>query len=80
MDRRSFLAMVSAATVGTSQTADVAITNRPRVPGTLKLLARRRSDGAPGNKNRVSETTLRWEVAPRSASPIARTAWMHRRR
>src|SRR5882724_7815704 len=56
MRRRSFLGILSAAAVGTSQTKD-AVLNRPKVPGTLSLRARRR-----GN-NKVSEGTLRWEVA-----------------
>ena len=55
MRRRSFLAMVSAAAVGTSQTKE-AVLNRPKVPGTLTLRARSRS-------NKVSEGTLRWDVA-----------------
>src|SRR5436190_8374930 len=55
MQRRSFLGMLSAAAVGTSQTKE--ILNRPKVPGTLNLRARRR-----GN-NKVSEDTLRWDVA-----------------
>src|SRR6266568_9209145 len=55
MQRRSFLAILSAAAVGTSQTKE-AVLNRPKVPGTLNLRARRRS-------NKVSESTLRWEVA-----------------
>ena len=67
MRRRSFLGILSAATVGTSQTRtgrDVAIPNRPRVPGALSLRARRRAEQAPGrSKDRVSENPLRWEVA-----------------
>ena len=55
MRRRSFLAMLSAATVGASQTKE-AVLNRPKVPGTLNLRTRRRS-------NKVTEGTLRWEVA-----------------
>ena len=55
MRRRSFLAILPAAALGTSQTKDAAL-NRPKVPGTLNLLARRRSDN-------VSERALRWEVA-----------------
>jgi nicotinamidase-related amidase len=62
MNRRSFLGIVSAASVGTSQT-DIAVTNRPRVPGAVRLRARRRADQAPSSKNRVSENVLRWEVA-----------------
>ncbi len=56
MHRRSFLGIVSAAAIGASQTKE-AVPNRPKVPGTLSLRARsRRSD-------KVSESTLRWEVA-----------------
>ena len=55
MRRRSFLGILSAAAVGTSQTKE-AVLNRPKVPGTLSLKARRRSD-------KVSERTLRWDVA-----------------
>src|SRR5436190_7492511 len=55
MQRRSFLAILSATAVGRSQTRE-AVLNRPKVPGTLALRARRRS-------NKVSESTLRWEVA-----------------
>ncbi len=56
MQRRSFLAMLSATAIATSQTKE-AVLNRPKVAGTLNLRARRRS----GNK--LSESTLRWEVA-----------------
>jgi nicotinamidase-related amidase len=56
MRRRSFLAMMSAAAVGTSQT-NQAVLNRPKVPGTLSLRTRRRSN------NKVTEGTLRWDVA-----------------
>ena len=55
MRRRSFLAMLSAAAVGSPQTKD-AFLNRPKAPGTLDLRARRRSD-------KVSESKLRWDVA-----------------
>ena len=55
MQRRSFLAILSAAAMGSSQTKE-AVLNRPKVTGTLNLRARRRS-------NKVSESTLRWEVA-----------------
>src|SRR5207248_5348389 len=56
MRRRSFLAMLPAAAVATSQTKEAAVPNRPKVPGTLSLRARRRS-------NKVTESTLRWDVA-----------------
>jgi nicotinamidase-related amidase len=39
-----------------------ALPNRPKVPGTITLRARGRSDKPPGSV-RVSERTLRWEVA-----------------
>src|SRR5258708_25279938 len=55
MRRRSFLSMLSAAAAGASQTKE-AVLNRPKVPGTLNLRARRRS-------NKVSEGMLRWDVA-----------------
>src|SRR3984893_2622810 len=55
MRRRSFLGILSAAAVGSSQTKE-AVLNRPKVPGTLNLRTRRRG-------NQVSEGTLRWEVA-----------------
>src|SRR4051812_37516277 len=63
MHRRSFLGILSAASIGRSQTEEIAITNRPRVPGALRLQARRRADHAASSKNRVSENALRWEVA-----------------
>jgi hypothetical protein len=55
MHRRSFLGMLSAGAIGSSQNKEAAL-NRPKVPGTLSLRARRRT-------NTVSEATLRWEVA-----------------
>src|SRR5215203_4677376 len=61
MHRRSFLGILSAASVGMSQT-DIAVTNRPRVPGAVRLRARRRTDQVP-SKSRVLENVLRWEVA-----------------
>lgn len=57
MRRRSFLGIVSAATIGASQTQEVPLPNRPRVPGTLSLRARRRAEV------RVSENVVRWEAA-----------------
>src|SRR5215467_1459987 len=56
MRRRSFLGVLSAAAIGASQTRE-AVLNRPKVPGTLSLRTRRR------NNHKVSEETLRWEVA-----------------
>src|SRR5437763_3704750 len=58
MRRRSFLAILSASAVATSQT-NQALLNRPKVPGTLNLRTRRRAD-------RVSEATVRWDVAQTS--------------
>ena len=55
MRRRSFLAILPAAALGTSQTKEAAL-NRPKVPGTLKLRARRRGD-------QISERILQWQVA-----------------
>ncbi len=55
MRRRSFLGLLSAAAVASSQTDESAL-NRPKVPGTLSLRARRRN-------GKVTETTLHWEVA-----------------
>jgi nicotinamidase-related amidase len=55
MRRRSFLAMLSASAAVMSQTREAAF-NRPKVPGTLNLRARRRN-------SKVTEATLRWEVA-----------------
>src|SRR4051812_41872398 len=62
MLRRSFLGMLSASVVCRPQPQVAAIPNRPRVPGTLFLKARRRSDQG-GGKSRVTEQSLRWEVA-----------------
>ena len=55
MWRRSFLGMLSAAAVGTSQTKEAAL-NRPKAPGTLSLRARSRN-------GKVTERMLRWDVA-----------------
>ena len=68
MRRRSFVGILSAAMMGRPQTQDagrdVAIPNRPRVPGALSLRARRRGEQAPGSgRIRVSERALRWDVA-----------------
>jgi nicotinamidase-related amidase len=46
------------------QVSETVLPNRPKVPGTLSLRARRRTDQAPGDgRARVSEQTLRWEAA-----------------
>jgi nicotinamidase-related amidase len=66
MNRRLFLGgILSAAVAGTSQTQNAALPNRPRVPGTLSLRARRRvaEPGTSKGKSRVSESVVRWEVA-----------------
>src|SRR4051794_39164161 len=64
MHRRSFLAAVAAATVGTSQTQNAAVPNRPHVPGTLSLRARKRSEQSSADKKTgISENVLRWEVS-----------------
>ena len=67
MQRRSFLAILPGA-LATGQTTqpsgDPALVNRPKVPGTLSLRARRRTEQPSGpGKSRVSERVLRWEVA-----------------
>ncbi|MBM3813246.1 MAG: cysteine hydrolase [Acidimicrobiia bacterium] len=59
MNRRSFLGVSLGALAAASQSqAPEEMANRPKVPGTLSLRARRRS-----GKNRVNEQTQRWEVA-----------------
>jgi hypothetical protein len=64
MYRRSFLGIVPAATIGTSQTQEVVVSNRPRVPGELSLRARRRVEQELGtSRTRVLENVLRWKVA-----------------
>ena len=59
MKRRSFLASLPAAALLTGA-ENTALPNRPKVPGTLRLTARRRQNGTP------SEKSLEW--------PVARTA------
>src|SRR5438876_3004444 len=69
MRRRSFLGMLPGALATVAAQAPepnrkTAVPNRPRVPGTLSLRTRKRSDQPPGSgKVRVSERVLRWEVA-----------------
>ena len=70
MQRRFFLKALPAAVAvaAASQTAkpcpEAPLPNRPKVPGTLSLRSRRRSEQPPGSgKIRVSEQILRWEVA-----------------
>ena len=55
MRRRSFLTMLTAAGVGFSQSKQTVL-NRPKVPGTLTLHARRRT-------GKVLESALHWNVA-----------------
>ena len=67
MRRRSFLGMLpGAVAVAASQTigfgGETPLPNRPRVPGTMTLRARARSEESPG-RVRVSERVLRWDVA-----------------
>lgn len=60
MQRRSFLGALAGAWLATSQAQD-AMSNRPKVPGTLTIRARRRDQAGP--KGKTSEKLLRWEVA-----------------
>jgi nicotinamidase-related amidase len=68
MYRRSFLAILLGA-LGLAmaqgpQSGSESLPNRPKVPGTISLRARRRGEQPPGSGNiRVSEEALRWEVA-----------------
>ena len=55
MHRRSFLGILSAAATAAPQNKETVL-NRPKVPGTLNLRARKRG-------NTVSEVTQRWNVA-----------------
>jgi nicotinamidase-related amidase len=59
MQRRSFLVMLPGA-LGFAA-PDAPLPNRAKVPGTLSLRARSRNEA--GGQVRVSEKTLRWEVA-----------------
>ncbi len=65
MRRRSFIGMLPGALAAVAaQAPEPGAPNRPKVPGTLSLRARRRADQPPGSgKVRVSERALRWEVA-----------------
>ena len=68
MYRRSFMAILPGAfgmaVAGGQEPARESLPNRPKVPGTLGLRARRRAEQPPGSgKVRVSEEVLRWEVA-----------------
>ncbi len=66
MHRRSFLSILPGAlgmaVAQAPQSEGEPLPNRPKVPGTLSLRARRRAEQAPG-KIQVSEEVLRWEVA-----------------
>ena len=68
MYRRSFLAVLPGALrlalAQEPQAESEPPLNRPKVPGTISLRARRRVEQSPGSGNvRVSEEVLRWEVA-----------------
>jgi nicotinamidase-related amidase len=65
MRRRAFLGTLPAALgVAISQTGEPPRHEHPKVPGTLSLRSRKRSEQPPGSgKVRVSERILRWEVA-----------------
>ena len=68
IERRSFLGILSGALAAAAAQAPKpgreAAPNRPKVPGTLSLRARRRGEQPPGSgKVRVWEQVLRWEVA-----------------
>jgi nicotinamidase-related amidase len=68
MDRRSFLAILpgalGAAMAQDPQSERELVPNRPKVPGTLGLRARRRGEQPAGSgKVLVSEEVLRWETA-----------------
>jgi len=69
MRRRSFVmmwpgALAAAAAQAPEPGREVAEPNRPRVPGTLSVRVRRRSEQPAGSaKVRLSERVLRWEVA-----------------
>jgi len=57
-------ALAAAAAQAPERGREAAAPNRPKVPGTLSLRARRRGEQPPGSgKVRASERVLRWEVA-----------------
>jgi hypothetical protein len=65
MRRRTLIGMLPGTLTAGAPAPDrerEAALNRPKVPGTLSLRARRRT-GAPGGKARVSEQEWRWEAA-----------------
>jgi nicotinamidase-related amidase len=67
MQRRSFLGMLPGALALAAPQIEpgreAPLPNRPKVPGTLALRARSRSEQTPGNgRLRVSERVLHWEV------------------
>jgi len=68
IERRSFLGILpgalAAAAAQAPKAGREAAPNRPKVPGTLSLRARRRGEQPPGSgKVRIWEEVLRWEVA-----------------
>src|SRR5262252_2987733 len=68
MQRRSFLTILpgalALAAAPAPQSDPEPLPNRPKVPGTLSLLARRRREQPPGSgKIQISEEVRRWEVA-----------------
>lgn len=68
MYRRSFLTIlpgaVGLAVAQAPQSQPESLPNRPKVPGTLSLRGRRRSEQPPGSgKMQVSEEVLRWDAA-----------------
>src|SRR5262245_35406567 len=64
MRRRSFIGILPGAIMATAAQAPESAPNRPRVPGTISLRARKRVEQPPGSgKVRGSERVLRWEVA-----------------
>src|SRR2546422_913020 len=68
MRRRSFLGMLPGALAAAAAQApdsgrEAAAPNRPKVPGTLSLRARKREQPSGSGKVPVSERVLRWEVA-----------------
>jgi nicotinamidase-related amidase len=67
MQRRSFLQLLPGALAAAPQRPETdrapVLPNRPKVPGTLSIRARSRSEAPGSGKTRVSERALRWEVA-----------------
>lgn len=68
MRRRSFVELLSAAALSAGSQAQqtspgATLPNRPKVPGVLSLKTRRRDQVSVSGKSRITERTLRWEVA-----------------